>query len=91
MKLIVQGCQNFLGSHASNSKLEFGPNPEGIPSFRSLQGRLTTSPELRSSNIYRLAGLWWTPSELWGPGQTSPEEPETWYTFRIWANLKFGV
>ena len=30
-------------------------------------------------------------SELWGRGQTPPEGPETWYTFRIWANLKFGV
>ena len=81
-------CPTF---RASNSKLEIGPNPEGIPSSRCLRGRLTTFAELRSSNICRLAGLWWTPSELCRRGQTSPEGPETWYTFRIWANLKFGV
>ena len=56
LESVHKGSPNFLGSHASNSKLEIGPNPEGIPSFRSLRGRLTKLAELRSSNICRFAG-----------------------------------
>ena len=39
--LYNRAAQYFLGlnSHFQNSKLEIGPKREGVPSFRSIQGR----------------------------------------------------
>ena len=36
-------------------------------------------------------GLWWSFSGPYGRGKTTADGLETWYTFTVWTNFKFGV